>query len=167
MKVILTTPRLTLRLMEASDERALEALDSDPAVRAFFPGGTSSRPASRQRIEDSRTSYATYGYSDFIVEDGSSGEMLGRAGLHRMPDGEVEAGYVLFERFWGRGIATEVLGALLDWFDPSLSPSGRVIAMAPSNHRASLRVMEKCGMTFFKAALHQGVECRFYERRLR
>lgn len=153
--------------MEASDETGLEALDGDPSVRAFFPGGTVSRPASKQRIEDSRASYTNHGYCDFIVEERSTGEMVGRAGLHRMPDGEIEAGYVLFPRHWGRGFATEALAALVDWLDPALAPHGRVIALAPANHRASFRVMEKCGMTFFKTAVHHGVECRFYERHLR
>jgi [ribosomal protein S5]-alanine N-acetyltransferase len=166
MGEILVTRRLALRLMESSDEANLELLDGDPRVRAFFPGGTSARPASRQRIEDSRASYATAGFAELIVEDRVSGEFMGRAGFKQMPDGEVEVGYLFLIPFWGQGFATEALQGLFGWFDAALAPKGRVIAMAPTGHRASRRVMEKCGMTWFKTDAHQGVECVFYELRL-
>jgi ribosomal-protein-alanine N-acetyltransferase len=158
---ILTTQRLVLRLMEPADDASLELLDGDPQVRAFFPGGTARRPTSLQRIEESRASYAKNGFCDLIVESKGSGEFMGRAGFKRLPDGEVEVGYLFLPRHWSQGFATEALRGLLAWFPAKLA--SRVIAYAPLAHRASHRVMEKAGMTWFKEDVAPGVACKFYE----
>jgi [ribosomal protein S5]-alanine N-acetyltransferase len=163
MAHVLTSERMSFRVMEPADEASLELLDGDPRVRAFFPGGTSTRPSSKQRIEDSRASFASRGFCDFIVEDKASGTFMGRAGLKQMAGGEIEAGYLFLAPFWGQGFATEALQALLAWFKPGLAAKGRVIALAPTRHLASLRVMEKSGMTRFQTAMYEGVECTFYE----
>lgn len=161
MNTVLSTHRLALRLMNAADEANLELLDGDPQVRAFFPGGTASRPTSAKRIEESRESYAQNGFCDLIVESRESGEFLGRAGFKRMPGGEVEVGYLFLPRHWSQGFATEALRGLLAWFPAKLA--SRVIAYAPLAHRASHRVMEKAGMTWFKEDVASGVACKFYE----
>jgi ribosomal-protein-alanine N-acetyltransferase len=163
MGQVLTTRRMSFRVMEPADEANLELLDGDPRVRAFFPGGTSTRPTSRRRIDDGRASFAIRGFCDFIVEAKASGAFMGRAGLKQLAGGEVEAGYLFLAPFWGQGFATEALQGLLAWFKPGLAAKGRVIAFAPTQHLASLRVMEKSGMTRFKTAMYQGVECTFYE----
>lgn len=166
MELVLETDRLAFKLMEASDEADLERLDGDPEVRAFFPGGTAARPPSRKRIADNRASYAEHGLCDFVVLDRGTGAFLGRAGLHRMPDGEVEVGYLFLREHWGRGLATEALRGLLDWARAARRAGTlrceRVIAFAPANHHASLRVMEKCGMRRFKTGQFQDVDCVFY-----
>jgi RimJ/RimL family protein N-acetyltransferase len=167
MKHILQTERMVFRLMERTDEAALEELDGNERVRAFFPGGTSIRPASGDRIDRDRASYAEHGFCDFIVEDKLSRRFMGRAGLHRMDDDEVDVGYLFMPQFWCQGFATEALRGLLRWARETLAkdaiPAGRIIGFAPVEHVASLRVMEKCGMTYFKTAEYQGVACHFHE----
>ena len=37
-----------------------------------------------------------------------------------------------------------------------------IIAFAPEEHLASQRVMQKCGMQFYKQDLGHGVKCHFY-----
>jgi len=166
LEPIFETARLAFRLMEESDEADLERLDSDPEVRAFFPGGVSIRPTSRQRIADNRASYASHRLCDFCVVDKTSGAFMGRAGLHQMDDGEVEAGYLFLKPHWGRGYATETLRGLLEWarsLGGESVPRRRLIAFAPVGHHASLRVMVKAGMKRFKTGTAHGVECAFYE----
>ena len=167
---LLQTERLSFRLMTDADEGDLERLDSDPQVRAFFPGGTRKRPTSRERIAHNRASWAQHGLCDFIVESRASGAFLGRAGLHRMDDGEVEVGYLLLKPYWGRGYASEALRGLLSWARETLPahavPHRRILALAPTHHHASLRVMKKCGMRRFKTDTYEGTECTFYEAAL-
>ena len=172
MTPVLETERLSLRLMTSADEADLERLDGDPRVRAFFPGITAGRPTSAQRIANNLASYAEHGVCDFVVLERASGAFLGRAGFHRMDDGEVEVGYLFLEAHWGKGLATEVLRGLLDWARArrraGALASARVIAFAPVRHAASLRVMEKAGMRRFKTdrlAAELG-DCAFYEAAL-
>ncbi len=167
---LLETERLSFRLMSDADEQDLERLDGDPEVRAFFPGGTLKRPTSRERIAQNLASWAQHRVCDFIVQDRATGAFLGRAGLHRMDDGEVEVGYLFLKEHWGRGLASEALRGLLGWareaLPPHAVPHRRILAFAPMGHGASLRVMEKCGMRRFKTDTYQGVECAFYEAAL-
>ena len=167
MTPVLETERLRLRVMEAADEADLERLDSSPRVRAFFPGGVASRPTSQQRIATNRASFAEHGLCDFTVLDRVTGAFLGRAGLHRMEDGEVEVGYLFLEEHWGSGYATEVLRGLLAWARAERAAGRlsceRIIAFAPAHHLASLRVMEKCGMRRYKTGRVEDVDCVFCE----
>ncbi len=89
----------------------------------------------------------THGFSKWAVWDRASGAYLGDAGLTMLPEtGEVELGYRLGRAHWGRGLATELAQA---WLARALGPLGldRVIAFADPHNVASIRVMEKIGMT--------------------
>ncbi len=37
-----------------------------------------------------------------------------------------------------------------------------IIAFADTGNIGSTRVMEKCGMTYYKTDIAKGIECRFY-----
>lgn len=58
-----------------------------------------------------------------------------------------EASYVLARRFWGRGLMTETLRAVVE-FAFTLPGVYRVGAVCDVENAASARVMEKAGMTF-------------------
>ena len=75
------------------------------------------------------------------------GEAAGGIGIEMHTDVErvsAEIGYWLAERFWGRGIVSEALAAVtadvFKRFDLT-----RLYAVAFADHRASIRVLEKCG----------------------
>lgn len=75
------------------------------------------------------------------------GEAVGGIGIELHADVErvsAEVGYWLAERFWGRGIVTEVLTAVtaevFKRFDLT-----RLYAVAFTDHAASIRVLEKAG----------------------
>ena len=76
--------------------------------------------------------------------------------------GEIEIGYVFLKEFWGRGFAQESVRVLFGWAKENLKVR-RLIAYAPSSHSASLNVMRKAGMRFFKTEDAHGVACDFYE----
>jgi RimJ/RimL family protein N-acetyltransferase len=142
-KYMLTSQRLGFRKLEDSDLPNLIRLDTDPEVRAFFPGGVSTPDELREKITRSRESFEKKGYGEFSVSELGSDEFLGRAGF------------------------AELLRTLLDWAGKTL-PLPRILAFAPVDHGASLGVMKKAGMKYLKTeAAHtetaDGVECTFYE----
>jgi RimJ/RimL family protein N-acetyltransferase len=75
--------------------------------------------------------------------------ILGAGGLKGPPlvDGTAEIGYSLFEEFHGKGYGTEAAGGLIAWAfsHPEVT---RVIAETYPELVASIRVMEKNGLTF-------------------
>lgn len=159
---LFSSKRLGFRLIEDSDFGALVELDTDPEVRAHFPEGVLTPELIRQRIPKSRASFRDNGFGDFAVVDLASGQFTGRAGFARMTAGEIEVGYVILRRYWGRGLAQESLRALLAWAGDNLDVP-RIVAYAPRQHAASFNVMKKSGMRYFKTEETRGVECDFFE----
>ena len=75
-------------------------------------------------------------------------------------DSSCEVGYVLGKNFWGRGMMTEALKAVLD-FCFTQAGFQKVRARYASLNPASGRVMEKAGMSYLKT-IANGVERKDY-----
>jgi [ribosomal protein S5]-alanine N-acetyltransferase len=158
---VLTSERLGFRPFEEADCSGLERLDMDPEVRAHFPDGIATSTQIHARIARSKLSIEANRYPEFAVIELATGRFAGRAGFGLIEGGEIEVGYVFLKEFWGRGLAQESLRALLAWARENLTVP-RIVAYAPSTHAASLNVMKKAGMRFFKTDNMRGVPCDFY-----
>lgn len=150
MTPTLETPRLLLRPLSSSDEADLIALDNDPDVMRYVgsPPGVKSpaETAERARLrirESARGDYEPLGF--WRIEGRGDHAFHGIGALIRMPDGEdVEVAYRLAWSAWGRGIATEAVGALVAYaLGPLALP--RVVAVTYPANQASQRVLDKLG----------------------
>lgn len=159
---ILESRRIGFRKLEESDLPNLLKLDTDPEVRAFFPDGVSTPELLREKITRSLASFIEKGYGEFSMTELKTNRFIGRAGFAGLEDGEIEVGYLLLKEYWGQGLASEALVALLDWAGKSLSVP-RILAYAPVDHQASFGVMRKAGMRYLKTEIARGVNCKFYE----
>lgn len=162
----LKSSRIGFRKLEENDLPKLVKLDTDPEVRAFFPGGVSTPDLLREKIAKSRASFVENGFGEFSMTELKTDRFMGRAGFAGLDDGEIEVGYLLLKEYWGQGLASEALVALLDWARKSL-PVPRILAYAPVDHLASLGVMRKAGMRYLKTGHAHGVNCTFYEYSLK
>ena len=151
-ETFLETERLFLRPFTRDDAPLLYALDSDPEVMRYISKG---KPTPLEKITDEVLPrwlryYETSDYLGFwAAHERASGDFTGW--FHLRPDRftpeEMELGYRLMRRFWGRGYATEgsralVEKAFIDW------DIDRVVAATLVGNTASQRVMEKCGLRF-------------------
>ena len=162
----LTSERLGFRILEEHDFENLVKLDMDPEVRAFFPGGVSTPELLREKIIRSSRCILEKGFGEFSVNDLKTSKFLGRAGFAELDSGEIEVGYLFLKEYWGQGLATEALNALLGWAENVLLVS-RILAYAPANHHASIRVMNKAGMRFLKTEAQNGENFTYYEHPLK
>ncbi len=91
--------------------------------------------------------YAEGRFFDLAIIWRESGKMIGTVGFtsYDPKNSCAEAGYVISPDFWGKGIATEALDALLNFAFLELELN-RVEAKYIHENQISLRVMEKCGM---------------------
>lgn len=71
-------------------------------------------------------------------------QLIGFVNDVEMKDGEIELGYVIHPQHHNQGYATEVLAKAIEVM--FLSGFSAVITGAFEGNRASMRVMEKCGM---------------------
>jgi ribosomal-protein-alanine N-acetyltransferase len=140
------TERLVIRPFTLDDvPRIHAALYSDPQAMRFIGG-----PHTVQRTGQGIASYIDHqeraGYSFWAVVEYATGLVIGEAGLYPLngsgPD--VELGYALGSRWWGRGYATEAgAGILAEAFDRLAVD--RVVAVAKAENTASRHVLEKLG----------------------
>jgi [ribosomal protein S5]-alanine N-acetyltransferase len=80
----------------------------------------------------------------YVITLGESGKVIGMIEI-RINVFKADVGYVLSRQYWGGGMATEALRALVEW---ALSQESihRVWALCDVENLASARVLEKVGM---------------------
>ena len=136
----------TLRRYRSDDVDALQSIADDPGVagmlRDIFPN-----PYTRNDAEEWITR-ATGGLQEnsFAIE--TDGELAGGAGFEVFKNEArvtAEIGYWLGRRFWGRGIATAAVGALVPWVFDRNAEVIRLEACIYHTNPASVRVLEKNG----------------------
>jgi ribosomal-protein-alanine N-acetyltransferase len=149
MELPLRTPRLELRPFTDADISAAHRIYSDPEVMRYVGHGpVRSEHETRGMLAAYIAHQAAHGYSFWAVVERASGALIGDAGLFLSQSigPEVEVGYTLARRTWGRGYATEAARACLD---AAFGPLGldEVIALVVPDNARSLHVVARLGMT--------------------
>lgn len=157
------TERLFVRHFEPDDLNEFAKLCADPEVlRHVGDGATLSREEVAQWIEVCQTKYATRGYGTSAVFEKTTGDFIGYCGVVRAPGNDFdELIYVFHRRAWGKGYASEVGRAMLDYVFER-SPLERVYATLYADNLASQRVADKLGMRFEKEVVEPEGVVRFY-----
>jgi [ribosomal protein S5]-alanine N-acetyltransferase len=158
---IATTARLRLRHLRPEDLGALMAVFADPEVMRFSAGMRDEEQARSWLREVLEEHYPIYGYGPYAVVEGETDAFLGYCGLFACPELgeplEVELGYRLARRAWGRGYATEAATAVRDYAFATLGLTRLVALIDPAN-TASLRVAQKLGMAYEREVMLPGYD---------
>jgi RimJ/RimL family protein N-acetyltransferase len=144
---IFETERLRARRWIASDVEALFAVYSDPeGMRWVGDGQPISRAECDRWMRVTMENYAARGYGMFVLEERTTGEIVGFCGLvHPGGQPEPEIKYALLRSHWGRGLASEIAPALLA-YGAERHGLSRIIATVNPEHAVSRRVLAKAGM---------------------
>jgi ribosomal-protein-alanine N-acetyltransferase len=146
----LETSRLILRRLEFDDASFLVSLLNQPSFLANIGdrGVRNPEDACRYMREGPMAMYEKYGFGLWHAARKSDGVGIGMCGLLKrdiLPD--VDIGYALLPDFWGVGYAFEAANAVLRHGARSFGVS-RVIGVVSEGNMASIRVLEKIGMSF-------------------
>jgi [ribosomal protein S5]-alanine N-acetyltransferase len=160
------TPRLILREFMESDLPALAPILADPLVMKFSTMGIYSTPQTEKAIDNFIDSYKQFGFGLWAVILKESDDLLiGYCGLavDRIDDrDEPEIAYRLDSNFWGEGFATEAALASIQYgLDRIELPY--ILGAAQRQNVASIRVLEKLGMTFDRETIFRGVAMDVYK----
>jgi RimJ/RimL family protein N-acetyltransferase len=143
----LTTERLKLRRFTSDDLSLIRRLNSDERVMRYL-GGVQPTPKNDEMFNNRILKYYDEhpGFGVWATLERDSGECIGFHLLnHVRGEGSVQVGYRLFPAHWEKGYATEMSMALLRYgFEQLRLPV--ITANAHVDNRASLRVLEKCGL---------------------
>ena len=153
-EIVLETDRLLLRKVTLEDIPMLFKMESTPEVNEFTGDPVSiTIEELEKKIKGSiLKDYQEHGYGRFAVIEKESGSFIGWAGLKYLPEfDQVDLGYRFLPEFWGKGYGTESSETLIEYGFNELDLS-QIIAIAYPENVASIKIMEKIGMTFDKLA---------------
>jgi ribosomal-protein-alanine N-acetyltransferase len=142
------TERLTLREITQSDFQAVHEYASDPETVRYMPFGPNTEEETREFIdrnlrrqkEQPRTDYGL----GIVLRN--EDRFIGACGIHGVTEIQASIGYILNRSYWGHGYATEAAKALVDHLFNELGVHRVYASCDPENH-ASVRVLEKVGMS--------------------
>jgi RimJ/RimL family protein N-acetyltransferase len=141
------TERLLFRAVTMKDAADIFAYASDPEVTRYV------RFVTHKSIKDTRAfirrvlaSYKKGVNRLWALELKATGRMIGAMAFLDWPNIHLRAelGYVVNRTYWGQGLVTEAASALCDFAFRKMKVN-RIEAGTIVEHRASQRVLEKCG----------------------
>ncbi|WP_239139832.1 GNAT family N-acetyltransferase [Actinoplanes campanulatus] len=147
----LETPRLVLRHWTDDDLDPMAAINADPEVMRWIRNGQPlDRDGTAERLATWRRHWDEHGFGLFALTLRDTGELAGFTGLavptflpEILPN--VEIGWRLARKHWGRGLATEAARAVLAHARDDLGMK-HLVSIHQVGNEASARVMLKIGM---------------------
>jgi RimJ/RimL family protein N-acetyltransferase len=163
MNLLFESERLLFRPLQESDlDLAIEQW-TDPEVAKFVGGKTYTEAELIEQMPIVTRRCAGGCIGNWCLIEKATQEKLGTANLlpmpvdlddtdwdlvvgEEVPAGDIEIGYVLKNRAWGKGYATEACKRILK-FAFEQSPLEEIIASTDTKNAASRHVLEKCGFS--------------------
>ncbi len=159
MRIVLETPRLSLREMTAEDLDFVAEMLLDPQVMRFY-NRSYTREDAEAWLGRQLERYARDGHGLWLVQRRDGGAKVGQVGLVMQEvDGaaEPEISYLVHRPFWRRGYAAEAAAGVRDYAFGALGYD-HVIALVRPENVPSQGVARAIGMRPWKRTLRAGLE---------
>lgn len=148
--VLIETERLILRESVVDDAPDLFEMNSDPEVLKYTGDVAFKSVEETEELIRNYKDYEKYGYGRWTTIVKATNEVIGFCGLKYLEDiHETDLGYRWKRQHWGKGYATEAGKACL-WYGFEKLGLEQIMAQVLEENKASIRVLEKIGMTYWK-----------------
>jgi [ribosomal protein S5]-alanine N-acetyltransferase len=163
---VLETERFLLRAVTLDDVADMFRVMSDPQVTRYFgmlPMATSAE--AQERVRMIQAAFQEQTGVRWVIADRANGRLIGTCGFWRLikSHDRAEIGYELAQEWWGQGVMTEALGAMLQFGYTRMGLHSVEAQIHPANS-GSRRVLEKLGFGqegYFRENYFDLVEGRF------
>jgi RimJ/RimL family protein N-acetyltransferase len=148
------TKRLWLRWPRATDIAAIKGfagLADVAQMTAEIPHPYPSGEAERFVLQ-ARADNASGRGLILAITQKNGRAVIGIVAAHADQSPDVEIGYAIAPMFWGKGIATEAVKAMIDTVF-RVTTAERIVANSRVINPASRRVLEKCGLNYIDTGL--------------
>lgn len=158
--VFVETERLVLRSAQSNDLPPLhDQVFSDPDVSKYvFTGGIFTEQQSLDFFESKFNFGGSTPYGFCVISEKETNNVVGFAGLikaRHLETEDYEFGYVLAPNYWGKGYATEIAIAQVNWALKTLGLT-QVFALVHQENKASVNVLNKLKMSQDPAVILEG-----------
>ena len=156
--IIFETDRLFVREFEEQDLEPFILINQDPDVMKHI-GAPRSREEVIDLVKKAEEMYAEKkGFGRWAVLENASGNYVGSFML-RWSDkiSGVELGYSFLKEYWGKGYATELVHAGVEYAF-RLDNVNEILAIVEKIHPASEKVLHKSGFTFLRDYMENGID---------
>ncbi|WP_299160642.1 GNAT family N-acetyltransferase [uncultured Tenacibaculum sp.] len=158
---IIETERLILRELMISDAEPFFNLNANSEVMRYTGDQPFSSISDAELFLKNYTDYKKNGFGRWAVILKESNEFVGWCGLKLNEEEFIDLGFRFFQKDWGKGYATEAAKASLKYGFKNLNLTN-IIGRASIDNKASVRVLEKIGMIFWKNDSCKGIENSVY-----
>ena len=165
MHLIFQTPRLILRQITIDDAPLILELNSNPEIVKYVHEPTLK---TIEQAEEIITNIILPQYKNnlgrwaIITKDNN--DFIGWCGLKYRPEiDEIDLGYRLMQKAWGKGFATEAAAKTLEYGFRTLNIK-LITGRAHIENLASIKVLEKIGMDFIGEGIVDDCPVRTYTK---
>ena len=153
---VLKTDRLRVRTINNQDHERFFLLQGDPAVMRFIRP-IKTREESDKALNEMLASGEPEEGGRWMVEEKDSNRFVGTLAIIPVPydTTKIQLGYALVPGFWGKGYATELAIAGLDYFWKH-SDRNEIYAITEVPNIASQKVLLKAGFHLLLKREHEG-----------
>lgn len=151
---ILSTQRLYMRPFKPEEYDLYKSMQSDPKVAATTSDGVLPEEKIRAEFDRLQRDQQAKGFTQWAVFRKEDDAFIGRAGLDNRDYDQfnttgkkgVELRYALMGDFWGKGYATELAVALLDWAMEHIKPELFIAGCNPT-YDPAVKLLRKLGFS--------------------
>lgn len=139
------TKRTIFSIPSETDYQEILKLKTSVQVRKYLGG-----PVSEANFKDIFEQIISANKPEiyWVARDKNSNNLVGLLSITEHPNNEhLEVSYEINPNFWGKGYATEVVQRVIQYAFDELKLD-KIIAETQKKNQASIRVLEKLGMTF-------------------
>ncbi|MEM7183287.1 MAG: GNAT family N-acetyltransferase [Spirochaetota bacterium] len=160
----IATQRTDLIPFSQNEETLFLSLNQDEFIRKYmWDDEIISQQMSKDILAQNESLFTQDRYGIWKIEKRDSKEIIGYVGLwYFFAEKQPQLIYALLEAFTGRGYATEVSQAILDYTFEKLK-FNYLIAATDEPHIASQKVAERLGMSFQEKRIENGKPTLFYK----
>jgi ribosomal-protein-alanine N-acetyltransferase len=163
LQIKASTPRLYIRAFNAEEEHLYLALYADESVTQFV-NERSAAERKKRFAEGLARCQDGSGLGRWAIFNQGDDDFIGACRLEPTIQNaqHVELGYILHQRYWGKGIATELVQILTDY---AFSKTGttEITAFTHPANLASQRVLEKSGFKRQDDIVKEGEPLAFFK----
>jgi RimJ/RimL family protein N-acetyltransferase len=158
---LIETPRLLLREFVLEDAFDIYELNADPEVIRYTGDPPFETVENARDFLNNYKDYENNGFGRWAVIKKDSNTFLGRCGLKLNEQNLIDIGFRFFRREWNKGYATESAKACLEYGFMELNIK-EIIGRVAMQNMASIKVLEKLAMEYWKNDSCKGIENSLY-----